>query len=77
MLVESRHRSTILKAASTGAINVLVDITERAENERRLDLATKVGNLGIWDWDIIGDEITWTDAVYAIHGMEKGSSFPP
>ena len=59
-----------------GAINVLVDITERAENERRLDLATKVGNLGIWDWDIIGDEITWTDAVYAIHGVEKGSFVP-
>ena len=59
-----------------GAINVLVDITERAENERRLDLATKVGNLGIWDWDILGDEITWTDAVYAIHGVEKGSFLP-
>ncbi|MGV3636665.1 MAG: CheR family methyltransferase, partial [Flavobacteriales bacterium] len=60
----------------SGAINVLVDVTERMENARRLDLATRVGNLGIWDWDIVRDTISWTDAVYTIHGVEKGSFTP-
>ncbi|MEO8589409.1 MAG: PAS domain S-box protein, partial [Flavobacteriales bacterium] len=59
-----------------GGHNVLVDITERTESEHRLDLATKVGKLGIWDWDIAGNTINWTDAVYAIHGVKKGAFQP-
>ncbi|MFZ1615947.1 MAG: PAS domain S-box protein [Flavobacteriales bacterium] len=60
----------------TGAINVLLDITERNDTSRLLALATKVGNLGIWDWDVANNVIVWTDAVYGIHGVEK-KSFEP
>jgi PAS domain S-box-containing protein len=45
------------------------------ESEQRLRLATQTGKLGIWDWDIIADRISWTDSLYSIHGIETGD-FP-
>ncbi len=81
---DGEHRSVLAHASPlyddhgrvNGAIGVLMDITERKDNMQRLELATKVGNLGIWDWDIRADTITWTDAVYTIHGVEKGAFEP-
>ena len=47
--------------------------TEQAlrDNEERLRLATQTGKVGIWDWDIAGDRITWTDSLYAMHGIGR------
>ena len=49
--------------------------TERKllENEERLRLATQTGNVGVWDWDVRGDHVAWTDAVYSIHGLPVGA----
>jgi len=43
------------------------------ENEERLRMATATGKVGVWDWYVREDRIEWTDAVYEIHGVEKGS----
>lgn len=40
--------------------------------EERLRLATEAGKVGVWDWDIERDRVTWTGALYAIHGIEQG-----
>jgi PAS domain S-box-containing protein len=37
----------------------------------RLRLATEAGKVGLWDWDIPGDRIVWTDSLYALHGLGK------
>jgi PAS domain S-box-containing protein len=39
------------------------------ESEERLRLATQSGKLGIWDWDIPADRVTWSDSLYAMHGL--------
>jgi PAS domain S-box-containing protein len=49
---------------------------QRAENElrengERLRVATQAGKVGLWDWDIPGDRIVWTDSLYAVHGISK------
>ncbi len=41
------------------------------ENESRLRLATTTGNVGIWDWDIVTNRVSWTDSLYEIHGVGK------
>ena len=38
------------------------------ESERRLELATSSAKMGIWDWDIRTDELTWDDATHVLYG---------
>lgn len=45
---------------------------ELRENEERLRMATTTGKVGIWDWDIVADRVSWTDSLYEIHGVTKG-----
>ncbi len=66
----------------TGAINMLIDVTDQKraelglrESEARLRLAVKSGKLGIWEWDIASDHVTWNDSLYEIHGQDR-ASFP-
>ena len=42
------------------------------ENEERLRLATQTGKVGVWDWDIRGNKVSWTESVYAMHGVKPG-----
>jgi PAS domain S-box-containing protein len=41
-------------------------------SEERLRLATEAGNVGMWDWDIVANRVTWTRSLYAMHGVEPG-----
>ncbi len=54
------------------------DITERklAEQDRarlleRLDLAAASARLGIWDWDLVRNELIWDDRMLELHGISK------
>lgn len=54
-----------------------VDITERkaAENalrdsEARLKLAQDAGGVGVWDWDLRGGKITWSDSYFRLLGLQ-------
>lgn len=40
-------------------------------DQEHLQLVMSAGNIGIWDWDLISNEISWSDEVYKIHGLEK------
>jgi PAS domain S-box-containing protein len=41
------------------------------ENAERLRLATQTGKVGIWDWDIAANRVSWTDSLYSIHGVKR------
>ena len=45
-------------------------------NEERLRLATEAGKVGVWEWDVAAGKVTWTDSLYAIHGLNKGDVEP-
>ena len=54
------------------------DVTERhrfeaalRDSEERLRLATQTGKLGVWDWDITTNDVTWSDSLYGIHGVRR------
>ena len=40
-------------------------------NEERLKLATTAGKIGIWDWDIVRNVLTWDESMYALYGIRK------
>jgi PAS domain S-box-containing protein len=40
-------------------------------NETRLSLAVKAGGIGIWDWDIVSDILTWDDQMFVLYGADK------
>jgi PAS domain S-box-containing protein len=57
---------------------VTSDITERKQaeknllsNERRLHLAASAGEVGIWDWDIVNDQLIWDDTMYSLYRIDR------
>ncbi len=62
----------------SGVVLVFRDVAARREDERRLEaseerhrLAMEAGKVGTWDWDIRKNQITWSDRIYEIHGVDK------
>ena len=54
----------------------ILDITERAETQERLELneaklaeAQQIARLGSWEWEIATDRVTWSDELYRIYGV--------
>lgn len=39
----------------------------------RLFLATKAAQIGVWDWDIPKNELSWDDSMYRLYGIQKGN----
>jgi PAS domain S-box-containing protein len=60
-----------------------IDVTDlrRAEaglrvNEERLELAREGANLGIWDWDIANDSLSWSEHQWYLHGLQPQPGGP-
>ena len=43
-----------------------------ARVERQLALAQAITHIGSWDWEIATNELTWSDELYRIYGLEPG-----
>jgi two-component system, sensor histidine kinase and response regulator len=41
------------------------------DSEERLKLATRAGDIGIWDWDIVKNELVWDAQMYAQYGVRR------
>jgi PAS domain S-box-containing protein len=54
------------------------EITERKkseeslrDSERRLALATASAGIGIWEWNILTDEMIWDDRIFSLYGITE------
>ncbi|WP_179007968.1 PAS domain S-box protein [Winogradskyella forsetii] len=72
------HLKLVEEAEYKSFIAIILDITEREKAEQdliatseRLQLATKTGNIGIWDWDVLNNQLIWDDTMFQIFGIEK------
>jgi diguanylate cyclase (GGDEF)-like protein/PAS domain S-box-containing protein len=83
---EYRWLDTICRVVRDGsgkAVGFLVicrDITEREaalarirSSEEALALAQQIAHLGSWDKDLRTNNVTWSDELWAIYGLEPGS----
>ncbi len=60
----------------TRVIGTLTDVTERKQAEtqlqdltNRLKLAAQAAKMGIWDWDIKRNHLTWDERMYELYGL--------
>ncbi len=51
-------------------------LTAEPRTDERMLVASATGRLGLWDWDIVHDQISWTESLYAIHGVSP-ENFQP
>jgi PAS domain S-box-containing protein len=63
--------------ALTGVVFVFHDVTQRRhatdqlkESEARLSRAQEMAHLGSWELDLLKNQLTWSDEVYRIFGLE-------
>ena len=63
-------------------VSAINDITRRKESERNLQRAQEahsqaeqITHFGNWDWDILTGDLSWTDEIYRIFGVEP-QQFP-
>ncbi|HEX2196717.1 MAG TPA: diguanylate cyclase, partial [Actinomycetota bacterium] len=43
---------------------------------RDLAAAQAIAHIGSWDWDVVADEVWWSDELYRIFGMTPGNETP-
>ncbi|WP_179020118.1 PAS domain S-box protein [Winogradskyella forsetii] len=72
------HLKLVEETDYTNFIAIILDITEREKAEQdliatseRLQLATKTGNIGIWDWDVLNNQLIWDETMFQIFGIEE------
>ena len=46
-----------------------MDRDELRESEERLRLALECGRMGVWDWDVLNDVVTWSEETYRLFGL--------
>jgi len=61
----------------------VVDLTERKnveetlrKNQENLKRAERIGKIGNWEWNVLTNEIVWSDEVYRIYGMDPARNKP-
>ncbi len=61
-------------------IGAMLDLTERqraaaarAEQEERLRLATDAGDLGLWDVDVVHEQLVWSDRTRTMFGVSPAA----
>ena len=58
-------------------LGAISDITQRKQAEcalqiatDRLSLAIRAGNVGIWDWDVVHNQLLWDDQMCRLYGIQ-------
>lgn len=55
-------------------VGVNYDVTELVRQSANLEAAYMAGVVGVWDWDISNDVLTWDPVMYRLYGVRPGES---
>ena len=77
LILDINSRLILQDSTPIGIQGIGRDITERRRieealiaRELRLKEAQAIAHLGSWEWDIINNEIAWSDELYRVFGLE-------
>ena len=61
---------------TTSFVGVAIDLTQRETSKqyiedlnRRLTLALEASKMGVWEWDIVNDNLIWDPQMYSLYGV--------
>ena len=70
------YSTPINSGGETILFSIIHDSTERKRMEKallqtssRLSLATRAGGIGIWDWDVVNNNLVWDDTMFQLYGI--------
>jgi|GEM_PF-638456 len=68
------------QGATSGYIGTNIDITPLKEAEKAarvaetaLARAQELAHVGSWEWDVVGEQLTWSDETYRIFGFDRNA----
>ncbi|MBI5492618.1 MAG: PAS domain S-box protein [Deltaproteobacteria bacterium] len=67
--ISIKFRLLDLKGEPYAVGGISTDITEIKKAEASLANAQRIAHLGNWDWDIVKNEVRWSDEIYRIFGV--------
>lgn len=69
------------RAARDRLADALKEVAALAEEvearDARLELILAASRTGFWEWDMVTDELTWSDAIFRQHGVSGRPTAPP
>ncbi len=63
------HDRTLLLVSQIDVTDLRRAETELRVNQERLELAREAASLGIWDWDVASDRVSWSEHEWTLHGL--------
>jgi len=72
---ETEEKNIDIENTKRAILNVLEDVQDEKNNveklRKRLSLATKSANIGVWEWDVVENILVWDDQMYNLYGIKK------
>ncbi len=75
-MADANGKVTMVGGIGTDITAMKVAQEQIERSEERLRTAVEVGRLGLWDWDVVTDEIHWSDEHYRMEGFGVGEVTP-
>ena len=69
-MTSPKHSENPIVSDEEGRHDVLVPADAALRLQRQLDAAQQVTHIGSWDWDLATGQVTWSDELYRIYGLE-------
>lgn len=71
----SQGRNFILTVMIDVSATKRMEVALRESNER-LSLATQAGGVGLWNYDVVSNQLVWDDQMFRLHGVSRGDFVP-
>lgn len=52
------------------------DVSTAREVQRRLDEVTQVARIGLYQWNVVDDELWWSEELYRVFGLDPATTRP-